>query len=330
MHNIIMAAGSKCVHDAWTREIFQWHFAVFYDTLTLIDGEYLRKCIYDRSIFTYERTHCSSGSSREQFLPSNALEDVRAIHNMTAENKTLLSAEKGSLFFDSDCGMFSFSSTLQPDLVEICDGLSKQREEIDTVLISQAVVVLKHVSNRCFNDFRSERLSQSAYPLALLAGCSIHSSDYNIRHTKTSKIEGAPSLHAIFFHTDKWSTSPQCIEIAKPVTSSSESVSGKTTEDTTLRYNNDNQSGQFGNQRTMTVAGARETVGAGLPWQDSGCITEESSSTGKPLGKGTKNHDENDVFAMFDQNAADVLMEVLACYLIANLTLDTEENKTIL
>ncbi|GKB22978.1 hypothetical protein Tco_0862379 [Tanacetum coccineum] len=41
------------------------------------------------------------------------------------------------------------------------------------------------------------------------------------------------------------------------------------TEDTTTRYNNDNQSGQCGNQRTMTVAGARETVGSqisgGLP-----------------------------------------------------------------
>ncbi|GKF81801.1 ribonuclease H-like domain-containing protein [Tanacetum coccineum] len=32
------------------------------------------------------------------------------------------------------------------------------------------------------------------------------------------------------------------------------------TEDTTPRYNNDNQLGQFGNQRTMTVVGARETV----------------------------------------------------------------------
>ncbi|GKA88592.1 hypothetical protein Tco_0810356 [Tanacetum coccineum] len=31
--------------------------------------------------------------------------------------------------------------------------------------------------------------------------------------------------------------------------------------DTTSRYKNDNQSGQFGNQRTMIVAGARETVG---------------------------------------------------------------------
>ncbi|GJT05413.1 gag-pol polyprotein [Tanacetum coccineum] len=34
------------------------------------------------------------------------------------------------------------------------------------------------------------------------------------------------------------------------------------TKDTTPRYNNDNQSGQFGNQRTMTVARARETVGS--------------------------------------------------------------------
>ncbi|GKE28421.1 retrovirus-related pol polyprotein from transposon TNT 1-94, partial [Tanacetum coccineum] len=32
--------------------------------------------------------------------------------------------------------------------------------------------------------------------------------------------------------------------------------------DTTPRYKNDNQTGQFGNQRTMTVVGARETVGS--------------------------------------------------------------------
>ncbi|GJR26144.1 putative ribonuclease H-like domain-containing protein [Tanacetum coccineum] len=34
------------------------------------------------------------------------------------------------------------------------------------------------------------------------------------------------------------------------------------TEDITPRYKNDNQSGQFGNQRTMTVVEARETVGS--------------------------------------------------------------------
>ncbi|GKC36069.1 hypothetical protein Tco_1048453 [Tanacetum coccineum] len=41
------------------------------------------------------------------------------------------------------------------------------------------------------------------------------------------------------------------------------------TVDTSTRYNNDNQSGLFGNQRTMAVAGARETVGCqkGVPLQ---------------------------------------------------------------
>ncbi|GKF54938.1 hypothetical protein Tco_0165278, partial [Tanacetum coccineum] len=40
------------------------------------------------------------------------------------------------------------------------------------------------------------------------------------------------------------------------------------TEDTTPRYNNDNQSGQFGNQRTMTVVGAREIVGSQVVQQN--------------------------------------------------------------
>ncbi|GJX90542.1 retrovirus-related pol polyprotein from transposon TNT 1-94 [Tanacetum coccineum] len=61
-------------------------------------------------------------------------------------------------------------------------------------------------------------------------------------------------------------------EITKPVTPQSESVSKEDsdpeqakrnkTEDTTPRYNNDNQSGQFRNQRTVTVVGARETIGS--------------------------------------------------------------------
>ncbi|GJR42569.1 integrase, catalytic region, zinc finger, CCHC-type containing protein [Tanacetum coccineum] len=165
------------------------------------------------------------------------------------------------------------------------------------------------------------------------------------------------------------------------------------TEDTTPRYNNDNQSGQFGNQRTMTVAGARETVGSpvvqqngiqcfnckgfghyarecrkpkrvkdyayhkekmmmckqaeqGVPLQAEQAdwledtdevideqeleahysfmakiqevLPEESSSTDQPLEQ-------------VDQNAAEYVDECAAlANLIANLTLDTEENKTIL
>ncbi|GJZ55686.1 hypothetical protein Tco_0610879, partial [Tanacetum coccineum] len=49
---------------------------------------------------------------------------------------------------------------------------------------------------------------------------------------------------------------------------SSNSKNKNETKDTTPRYNNDNQSGQFGNQRTMTVAGAKETVGSQVVQQN--------------------------------------------------------------
>ncbi|GKG50084.1 hypothetical protein Tco_0518858, partial [Tanacetum coccineum] len=40
------------------------------------------------------------------------------------------------------------------------------------------------------------------------------------------------------------------------------------TEDTIPRYNNDNQSGQFRNQRTMIVVAARDTVGSQVVQQN--------------------------------------------------------------
>ncbi|GJV95443.1 hypothetical protein Tco_1547020 [Tanacetum coccineum] len=184
------------------------------------------------------------------------------------------------------------------------------------------------------------------------------------------------------------------------------------TEDTTPRYNNDNQSGQFGNQRTMTVVGARETVGSQVVQQNGiqcfNCkgfghyakdaqpkrvkrstrftmekmmmwlnklntvfhcklsndwladtdeeideqeleahysfmakiqevLPEESSSTDQPLEQkddsnvtpDSSNICNND--NQVDQNAAECVDERVAlANLIANLTLDTEENKTIL
>ncbi|GJV75604.1 hypothetical protein Tco_1507188 [Tanacetum coccineum] len=184
------------------------------------------------------------------------------------------------------------------------------------------------------------------------------------------------------------------------------------TEDTTPRYNNDNQSGQFGNQRTMTVVGARETVGSQVVQQNGiqcfNCkgfghyakdaqpkrvkrstrftmekmmmwlnklntvfhcklsndwladtdeeideqeleahysfmakiqevLPEESSSTDQPLEQkddsnvtpDSSNICNND--NQVDQNAAECVDERDAlANLIANLTLDTEENKTIL
>ncbi|GJV88018.1 retrovirus-related pol polyprotein from transposon TNT 1-94 [Tanacetum coccineum] len=144
------------------------------------------------------------------------------------------------------------------------------------------------------------------------------------------------------------------------------------TKDTTPRYNKDNQSGQFGNQRTITVARTRETVGSPVVQQTGiQCFNCKGfchyAKECRKL-KQVQNNDENNVFGnerrhseqpesindtyvlekddsnvtpdssnicnndnQVDQNAAECVDERVAlANLIANLTLDTEENKTIL
>ncbi|GJU81612.1 hypothetical protein Tco_1283977 [Tanacetum coccineum] len=130
------------------------------------------------------------------------------------------------------------------------------------------------------------------------------------------------------------------------------------TEDTTPRYNNDNQSGQFGNQRTMTVAGARETVGSqecrkpkrvkDYSYHKEKMMMCKQAEQGVPLqaeqadwlADTDEEIDEQELEAHYsfmakiqevDQNVAECVDERAAlANLIANLTLDTEENKTIL
>ncbi|GKA57507.1 hypothetical protein Tco_0756695 [Tanacetum coccineum] len=84
------------------------------------------------------------------------------------------------------------------------------------------------------------------------------------------------------------------------------------TVDISLRYKNDNQSGHFRNQRTMTVARPRETVA-----DDNNVILDSSN-----MCNNDNQVDHNDV-EFLDERA-------MLANLIANLTLDTEQNKKIL
>ncbi|GJU74537.1 retrovirus-related pol polyprotein from transposon TNT 1-94 [Tanacetum coccineum] len=272
------------------------------------------------------------------------------------------------------------------------------------------------------NDIRAERIAKSANPLALLTAAQPYSDNYyqapKPQRSNATSSSTRPSA----------STRHKGKEIAKPVTPQSESVSKEDSDpeqaqrdkdmqknlallakDPTPRYNNDNQSGQFGNQRTMTVVGTRETVGSpvvqqtgiqcfnckgfghyakecrkpkrvkdytyhkekmmmckqaeqGVPLQAEQAdwladtdeeideqeleahysfmakiqevLPEESSSTEQPLEQ-VQNNDENNVFANERQHSENNTAEcaderVALANLIANLTLDTEENKTIL
>nr|GEU97712.1 Gag-pre-integrase domain, Gag-polypeptide of LTR copia-type [Tanacetum cinerariifolium] len=129
------------------------------------------------------------------------------------------------------------------------------------------------------NEIRAERIAKNANPLALVAAAQQYIDPYY----------QAPKPHKSYAPPSKQSSSTRFIastkfkgkEIAKPITPPFESASE---EDSNLeqaqsdkdmqknlaliaKYNNDNQTGQFGNQRTMTVAGVKETVGSQVAQQ---------------------------------------------------------------
>nr|GEV34644.1 hypothetical protein [Tanacetum cinerariifolium] len=94
--------------------------------------------------------------------------------------------------------------------------------------------------------------------------------------------------------------------------------------DTTPRYKNDSQSGQFGNQRTMHVAGARENVGSlvvqqtGIQYTDEEIDEQELEAHYSYMAKIQEN-DQNDVESEDER--------VALANLIANLKHNTEFEK---
>nr|GEY09893.1 hypothetical protein [Tanacetum cinerariifolium] len=118
----------------------------------------------------------------------------------------------------------------------------KQQHKLDEVSYHKLFDILKQYENEV-NKLRAERLARNANPLALGQGY-------------------AKKLAVIAKYFKK---------IYKPTNNNLRTSSNSRNKnvDTTSRYKNDNQSGQFGNQRTMNVAGAREKVGS-LVVQQSG------------------------------------------------------------
>ncbi|GJW60183.1 hypothetical protein Tco_0109518 [Tanacetum coccineum] len=174
----------------------------------------------------------------------------------------------------------------------------KQSKEIDTISYHTLFDILKQYQNEV-NDIRAERIAKSANPLALFAAAQPYSDNYyqapKPQRTNTTSSSTRPS--ASTRHKGKEiakPVTPQSESVSeedsdpeqaqrdkdmqknlallakyfkrlyKPTNNNlrTSSNSRNKTEDTTPRYNNDNQSGQFGNQRTITVDGARETVGS--------------------------------------------------------------------
>ncbi|GJZ15163.1 retrovirus-related pol polyprotein from transposon TNT 1-94 [Tanacetum coccineum] len=191
-----------------------------------------------------------------------------------------------------------FLQQLQPEWSRFVT-LVKQSEKIDTISYHRGPLYILKQFQKEVNDIRAERIAKSANPLALLAAAQPYSDNYyqapKPQRTNTTSSSTRPS--ASTRHKGKEiakPVTPQSESVSeedsdpeqaqrdkdmqknlallakyfkklyKPTNNNlrTSSNSRNKTEDTTPRYNNDNQSGQFGNQRTMTVVGTRETVGS--------------------------------------------------------------------
>ncbi|GJW32473.1 retrovirus-related pol polyprotein from transposon TNT 1-94, partial [Tanacetum coccineum] len=190
-----------------------------------------------------------------------------------------------------------FLQQLQPEWSRFVT-LVKQSEKIDTISYHRLFDILKQFQKEV-NDIRAERIAKSANPLALLAAAQPYSDTYyqapkpqrsnatssSTRQSASTRHKGKEVAKPITPQSESVSEEDSDPEQAqrdkemqknlallakyfkklyKPTNNNlrTSSNSRNKTEDTTPRYNNDNQSRQFRNQRTMTVVGARETVGS--------------------------------------------------------------------
>ncbi|GKE23832.1 hypothetical protein Tco_1435344, partial [Tanacetum coccineum] len=160
-----------------------------------------------------------------------------------------------------------FLQQLQPEWSRFMT-IFKQQHDLDTVSYHKLFDVLKQYQKEV-NEIHAERIAKNANPLALVAVASPYPDPYY----------QAPKSHKPYAPTSKQSSSTRSNtstkfkgkEIAKPITLPSESASEEDSDPEQAQgdkdmlgtnYKNDNQTGQFGNQRTVTVAGARETIGS--------------------------------------------------------------------
>ncbi|GKG05938.1 hypothetical protein Tco_0326024, partial [Tanacetum coccineum] len=132
--------------------------------------------------------------------------------------------------------------------------------------------ILKQYQNEV-NDIRAERIAKSANLLALIQIITIkhqNLKDQMQHHLPQDQVDPEQAQRDKEMQKNLVLLAKYFKKLYKPTNNNlrTSSNSMNKTEDTTPRYNNDNQSGQFGNQRKITVVGARETVGSQVVQQN--------------------------------------------------------------
>ncbi|GJZ29159.1 retrovirus-related pol polyprotein from transposon TNT 1-94 [Tanacetum coccineum] len=236
-----------------------------------------------------------------------AIERIQQVESLNVQDvKTNLFWEFGKFTSHDGESMESerqFLQQLQPEWSRFVTVV-KQSKEIDTISYHKLFDILKQYQKEV-NDICAERIAKSANPLALLAAAQPYSDNYyqaqkpqrlnatssSTRPSASTRHKGKEIAKPVTPQSESVSEEDSDPEQAqrdkdmqknlallakyfkklyKPTNNNlrTSSNSRNKTEDTPPRYNNDNQSGQFRNQRKMTVAGARETVGSQVVQQN--------------------------------------------------------------
>nr|GEY64891.1 hypothetical protein [Tanacetum cinerariifolium] len=147
-----------------------------------------------------------------------------------------------------------FLQQLQPEWSRFVK-IVKQNHDLDTLSYHKLFDVLKQYQKEV-NEIRAERIAKNTNPSTLVAAAQQYPDPY-YQAPKSHKPYAPPSKQSSSTRSNAY-TKYKGKEIAKPITP----LSKNKNVDTSPRYKNDNQTGQFGNQRTVTVVGTRETVGS--------------------------------------------------------------------
>ncbi|GJX78096.1 retrovirus-related pol polyprotein from transposon TNT 1-94 [Tanacetum coccineum] len=156
-----------------------------------------------------------------------------------------------------------FLQQLQPEWSRFVTIVNKA-EDIDTVSYHKLFDILKQYQKEV-NEIRAERIAKSsststknkgkeiAKPVTPPSELDSDEDNDPEQAQKDKQMQMNLALIAKYFK-----------KLYKPTNNNlrTSSNSRNKTEDTSPRYKNDNQSGQFRNQRTMTIVGARETIGS--------------------------------------------------------------------
>nr|GEX44992.1 hypothetical protein [Tanacetum cinerariifolium] len=238
-----------------------------------------------------------------------------------------------------------FLQQLQPEWSRFLT-IVKQQHKLDEVSYHKLFDILKQYHKEV-NKLRAERLAGNANPLVLVATTQANQ-DHTMKHQskeiakpitppyETASEEDIDPKHA---QRDKDMQKNLALiakyfkKIYKPTNNNLRTSSNSRNKkvDTTPWYKNDNQSGQFGNQRMINVAGAKENIGSPVV-QQSGIQCFNCKEFGhfakecrKPKRvKDSAYHKEKMLLCKQAEKESDDERVVLA-----NLKLDVDENKKI-